>query len=152
MKESPSEVIVGALVLLAAAAFLAYAAQATGFSRGGDRIDLAASFRSVEGITTGSDVRMAGVKIGTVSAMALDPETFRARTTLTLDAAIPIPDDSSAVIASEGLLGGAYVDIVPGASLTALPAGAEIVDTQGAVSLLNLLLTYLGGTTETAPQ
>jgi phospholipid/cholesterol/gamma-HCH transport system substrate-binding protein len=151
VKENLTEVIVGAAVLVAAGAFLAYAAQATGFSRGGDSIDLTASFRSVEGITTGSDVRMAGVKIGTVSAMSLDPQTFRARTTLTLDAAIPIPDDSSAVIASEGLLGGAFVEIVPGGSLTELDPGAEIVDTQGAVSLLNLLLTYLGGDKTTTP-
>ena len=145
MKESLTEVAVGAAVLVAAAAFLAYAAQATGFSRGGDSINLEASFRSVEGITPGSDVRMAGVKIGTVTAMTLDPETFRARTTLTLDSAIPIPDDSSAVIASEGLLGGAFVEIVPGGSLGTFAAGSEIVDTQGAVSLLNLLLTYIGG-------
>jgi phospholipid/cholesterol/gamma-HCH transport system substrate-binding protein len=145
VKESPSEVIVGALVLVVAGGFLVYAAQATGFSRGGDSIDLTASFRSVEGITTGSDVRMAGVKIGTVTAMALDPTSFRAQTTLTLDAAIPIPDDSSAVIASEGLLGGAYVEIVPGGSLGTFAPGAEIVDTQGAVSLLDLLLKYLGG-------
>jgi phospholipid/cholesterol/gamma-HCH transport system substrate-binding protein len=77
--------------------------------------------------------------------MALDPATFRAQTTLTIDAAIPIPDDSSAIIASEGLLGGNFVEIVPGGSLDNLPPGAEIVDTQGAVSLLNLLLTYVGG-------
>jgi phospholipid/cholesterol/gamma-HCH transport system substrate-binding protein len=88
---------------------------------------------------------MAGVKIGTVTRMTLDPETFRALTTLTLDAAIPIPDDSSAVIASEGLLGGAFVEIVPGGSLSSLSEGAEIIDTQGAVSLLNLLISYIGG-------
>jgi phospholipid/cholesterol/gamma-HCH transport system substrate-binding protein len=146
MKESVTEVVVGAVVLVAAGAFLAYAAQATGFSgRGGDTLDLSASFRSVEGVTLGTDVRMAGVKIGTVSAMALNPETYRAETVLTLAADVPVPDDSSAVIASEGLLGGNYVEIVPGGSFTFFADGAEIVDTQGAVSLLNLLLTYLGG-------
>ena len=151
MKENLSEVIVGAVVLVAAGAFLAYAGQATGFSRGGDRVDLVASFRSVEGITPGSDVRMAGVKIGTVTALALDPESFRARTTLSLDADIPIPDDSSAVIASEGLLGGAFVEIRPGGALTVLAPGAEIIDTQGAVSLLDLLITYIGGSGGAAP-
>jgi phospholipid/cholesterol/gamma-HCH transport system substrate-binding protein len=145
VKEGLTEVAVGAAVLVAAGAFLVYAAQATGFSRGGDAIDLQASFRSVEGITPGSDVRMAGVKIGTVTGMTLDPETFRALTTLNIDAAIPIPDDSSAVIASEGLLGGAFVEIVPGGSLSSLSEGAEIIDTQGAVSLLNLLISYIGG-------
>lgn len=145
MKESLSEVVVGAVVLVAAGVFIAYAAQATGFSHRGDATTFAASFRSVEGISVGSDIRMAGVKIGTVTAMALDPATFRAQTTLTIDAAIPIPDDSSAIIASEGLLGGNFVEIVPGGSLDNLPPGAEIIDTQGAVSLLNLLLTYVGG-------
>lgn len=145
MKESLSEVVVGAVVLVAAGAFLAYAAQATGFSHRGDTATFTASFRSVEGITPGSDIRMAGVKIGTVTAMSLDPMTFRALTTLTVDATIPIPEDSSAIVASEGLLGGNFVEIVPGGSLDNLPPGGEIIDTQGAVSLLNLLLTYVGG-------
>jgi phospholipid/cholesterol/gamma-HCH transport system substrate-binding protein len=145
VKESLTEVVVGAVVLVAAGAFLAYAAQATGFSRGGDAMVLSASFRSVEGITIGTDVRMAGVKIGAVTAMVLDPETYRAETTLTLNAAIPVPDDSSAVIASEGLLGGNFVEIVPGGSMGFFADGDEIIDTQGAVSLLNLLLTYIGG-------
>lgn len=152
MKESLTEVVVGAVVLVAAGAFLAYAAQATGFSRGGDGMDLHASFRSVEGVTIGTDVRMAGVKIGTVTAMALNPDTYRAETTLTLDATVPVPDDSSAVIASEGLLGGNFVEIVPGGSFTMFAPGAEIVDTQGAVSLLNLLISYIGGSAgDTAP-
>jgi phospholipid/cholesterol/gamma-HCH transport system substrate-binding protein len=146
VKESVTEVVVGAVVLVAAGAFLAFAAQATGFTRGGsDDLALTASFRSVEGITIGTDVRMAGVKIGAVTAMALNPETYRAETTLTVDAAIPVPNDSSAVIASEGLLGGNFVEIVPGGSFDYFADGDEIVDTQGAVSLLNLLLTYIGG-------
>lgn len=146
MKESVTEVVVGAVVLVAAGVFLGYAAQATGFAGGrGDTLDLTASFRSVEGVTLGTDVRMAGVKIGTVSAMSLNPETYRAETVLTLTADVPVPDDSSAVIASEGLLGGNFVEIVPGASFTFFADGAEIVDTQGSVSLLNLLLTYIGG-------
>jgi phospholipid/cholesterol/gamma-HCH transport system substrate-binding protein len=146
VKESLTEVAVGAVVLVAAGAFLAYAAQATGFSRGtGEDVTLSASFRSVEGVTIGTDVRMAGVKIGTVASMALNPETYRAETTLALDPAIPVPNDSSAVIASEGLLGGTFVEIVPGASFDYFADGDTITDTQGAVSLLNLLLTYVGG-------
>ena len=77
-------------------------------------------------------------------AMALNPETYRAETTLTVDAAIPVPDDSSAVIASEGLLGGNFVEIVPGGSFDFFNDGDEIVDTQGAVSLLNLLMAFSG--------
>ena len=145
MKESVTEVVVGAVVIVAAGAFLAYGAQATGFSRGGYAIALTASFRSVEGITVGTDVRMAGVKIGAVTGMALNPETYRAETVITLYAAVPVPDDSSAVIASEGLLGGNFVEIVPGGSFGYFADGDEIIDTQGSVSLLNLLLTYIGG-------
>ena len=145
MRESPAEVITGGIVLAVAIGALAYAAQATGFARGPGETRLTASFRSIEGVDVGTDVRMAGVRIGEVSAMALDPQTYRATTELTVEDAVPIPDDSSAVVASEGLLGGNYIEIVPGASLTYFETGAEITDTQGAVSLLNLLLQYVSG-------
>jgi phospholipid/cholesterol/gamma-HCH transport system substrate-binding protein len=150
VRENASEVIVGAIVLIAAAGFLTYAAQATGFGRDSGNFTLTASFRSIEGITVGTDVKLAGVKIGTVSATSLNPETFRADTVFALNAAVPIPDDSTAIVASEGLLGGNYIELVPGGSLNNLGDGAEIVDTQGAVSLLDLLLKYVGGGTAPA--
>ena len=145
MRENASEVIVGAVVLAVAAGFLAYAAQATGFGRGGGDFTLTASFRSIEGVTVGTDVKLAGVKIGTVTATSLNPATYRADTVFSLDRAVPVPDDSTAVVASEGLLGGNFIELVPGGSLTNFADGAEIVDTQGAVSLLDLLLKYVGG-------
>ena len=148
MRESPVEVLTGAGVLIAAAAFLAWGANVAGFSPGGSSLELTARFRSVEGVAPGTEVRMAGVRIGTVGDIALDPETYRAETVLLVNASVPIPDDSSAIIASEGLLGGNYVEITPGASFDYLADGAEIVDTQGAVSLLNLLLAYIGGGSE----
>ena len=151
MRESVTEVIVGAAVLIAAVGFLAYAAQATGFAEPAGDFDLKASFRSIEGVSVGTDVRMSGVRIGTVTAMLLNPETYRADTVLTLVDVIPIPDDSTAVVASEGLLGGNFIEIVPGASLAMFTNGAEIVDTQGAVSLLQLLLTYVAGDSAAAP-
>ncbi len=145
MRENPVEVAAGAAVLLAAGAFLLYALDAADLGGAGGGTRLLASFRSVEGVDLGTDVRLAGVRIGSVTGLALDPETFRVTTEMTLDGALPIPADSSAVVASEGLLGGSFVEIVPGASLDALPDGGEIVDTQGAVSLLNLLIQYVGG-------
>ena len=145
MKDSATEVIVGAAVLIAAGGFLAYAAQATGFLARDDAMVLTASFRSVEGVDLGTDVRLAGVPIGRVSALTLNAETYRADTVLTLDSAVPIPNDSSAVVASEGLLGGNFIEIVPGGSFENFASGDEITDTQGAVSLLQLLLTYVGG-------
>ncbi len=148
MRESPVEVLTGALVVLVAGGFLVYAAQATGFGGPSEGVRLNASFRSIEGVSLGTDVRLAGVKIGSVTNTALDPQTFRATTELTVNADVPIPDDSSAVVASEGLLGGNFVEIVPGGSLTTLADGGEIVDTQGAVSLLQLLLQYISGGSE----
>jgi phospholipid/cholesterol/gamma-HCH transport system substrate-binding protein len=145
MAENTTEVLVGAGVLAAALGFAIYAGQLTGFGGTGGSYDLMASFRSVEGVSVGTDVRLAGVKVGTVSALRLDPETFRAETRLSVEDAVQLPDDTSAVIASEGLLGGNFVELLPGGSLETLPPGSEIVDTQGAVSLLSLLLRYVAG-------
>ena len=148
MRENPLEILTGAAVVLVAGGFLLYAAQATGYGGPTDGLRLTASFRSIEGVSLGTDVRLAGVKIGTVTDLSLDPQTYRATTEITVDAAVPVPDDSTAVVASEGLLGGTFIEIVPGGSLLVLADGGEIIDTQGAVSLLDLLLKYVSGGTE----
>ncbi len=145
MAENTSEIIVGGAVLALAAGFMIYAGQVTGFARQSDNYSLHASFRSVEGIAVGTDVRLAGVKIGSVSGLNLNPQTYRAETTVTIPKDIQIPDDSSISIASEGLLGGNFVEIVPGGSLTYFKPGAEIEDTQGAVSLISLLMKFVTG-------
>jgi phospholipid/cholesterol/gamma-HCH transport system substrate-binding protein len=143
--ENTTEVIVGGVVLAGALAFGIYAAQVAGLSRGGDAYALNASFRSLEGVSVGTDVRLAGVKVGTVTGIALNQETFRADTTVSVKQDIEIPDDSAIVIASEGLLGGNFVEIVPGGSPFSFAAGDEILDTQGAVSLISLLLKFVSG-------
>jgi phospholipid/cholesterol/gamma-HCH transport system substrate-binding protein len=137
-----AETAIGAVVVLAAAGFLLYAGQATGFRAAPDTYPLAASFRSVEGVAVGTDVRLAGIKVGTVSNLALDVERYEARVTMTIDRALQIPEDSDIRVAQEGLLGGSYLEITPGASDFMLSAGDEILNTQGSVSLLNLLLRF----------
>jgi len=144
MRSNPAEVFVGGAVLALAIAFLGYIWSSTGSSFA-NSYTLSASFRSVEGITAGSDVRLAGVKIGTVKDVSLNPETFRGETTFALNQDILIPADSAAVISSEGLLGGSFVEIVPGGALENFNDGAEILDTQGAVSLISLLLKFVSG-------
>lgn len=145
MRENATEVIVGGAVLALALGFLAYAAQATGFSRSTTGYDLRANFRSAEGVSLGTDVRLAGVKIGTVTGMTLNTDTYRAETVFTLQNGVLVPDDSAAVVASEGLLGGTFVEIVPGGSFDFFAEGAVIEDTQGAVSLISLLMKFVSG-------
>ena len=140
-----TEVLVGGAVLAAALAFGFYTVQTTGLSKSSSGYELAASFRSLEGVTVGTDVRLAGVKIGTVTDVALTPTTYRADTRFSVSNGIEIPDDSAAVISSEGLLGGNFLEIMPGGSLDYLEAGGIIEDTQGAVSLIQLLVKFVGG-------
>jgi phospholipid/cholesterol/gamma-HCH transport system substrate-binding protein len=148
MSHSAGEIVLGAAVLAVAAGFVVYAGQLTGFGGERDGYPLTASFRSAEGVTVGTDVRLAGVKIGTVTDVDLNPETYRAETTFTLDEGVRIPDDSAAIVASEGLLGGNFVEISPGGSMFYFAPGEEIMDTQGAVSLTSLLVRFVTGEAE----
>ena len=141
-----SEVVVGAVVIAAAVGFVIYATQFDGPAAPADgEYVLTASFRSAEGISVGTDVRMAGVKVGTVTALDLNPQTFRADTEFTIDGALSLPEDTAVAIASEGLLGGSFVELVPGGSPFDLEPGAEIIDTQSSVSLITLLLRFVTG-------
>ena len=145
MAENPTEVVAGAAVLAAALVFVFYASQSTGLSGNAGTYDLKASFRSVEGITLGSDVRMAGVKVGTITALDLNPKTYFADATVSVQKNLLLPDDSAILISSEGLLGGNFIELVPGGSETNLEPGAEIEDTQGSVSLISLLMKFVTG-------
>ena len=145
MTHSTIEVVVGGAVLALALGFAVYAGQVAGLGGTGSVYPLSASFRSAQGVNLGTDVRLAGVKVGAVTGIDLDTESFRARTTFTLRDNVTIPDDSSVVISSEGLLGGNYVEILPGASAFNYEAGDEVLDTQGAVSLISLLMKFVSG-------
>ena len=145
MSENTTEVAVGGLVLALAVVFSIFVFQSTGLSSSPPSYPIHASFRSAEGITVGTDVRLAGVKIGTVSAIDLDSNTYRAVSVISLKDDIQIPEDSALVISSEGLLGGNYVEVIPGASFDYLASGDEILDTQGSVSLISLLMKFVSG-------
>lgn len=150
MAENRAEVLAGAVVLAAAIAFLAYAAGGSGLASQSDRYPLTASFRSVEGITVGSDVRLAGVKVGSITELKLNPTTFFADAVVMVDNEVLLPDDSAILISSEGLLGGNFVELVPGGSAENFAPGAEIEDTQGSVSFISLLLKFVGGQADPA--
>jgi len=146
MTDHTTEVLVGAAVVAAALGFVLYAGQLTGMAGpGAGAAQYTASFRSVEGVSVGTDVRMGGVKVGAVTSLDLNPETFRADTGFTVSDAIRLPDDTAVVISSEGLLGGSFVELQPGGSPFDLEPGSEIEDTQSAVSLTHLLLKFVSG-------
>lgn len=139
-----AEIATGGAVLAAAVGFFLYASGASAPSQAGT-YELTAAFRSVEGISIGTEVRLAGVPVGSVTQMVLNPQSFLAETTFTVSDAFEIPDDSALAISSEGLLGGNFVEIIPGGSPFNLEEGGEILDTQSSVSLITLLLRFVGG-------
>lgn len=141
---SIAEIATGGAVLAAAIGFFLYATGPGGTSSG-ESYELIAAFRSAEGIAVGTEVRLAGVRIGAVTGMELNPQTFLAETTFSVDPSIVLPDDSAIAISSEGLLGGSFVEVIPGGSPFNLEAGGEILDTQSSVSLITLLLRFVSG-------
>jgi phospholipid/cholesterol/gamma-HCH transport system substrate-binding protein len=137
------ETILGAVVAVVAVGFFVFAAAQAGQNTGSG-YELIARFQRVDGIAVGSDVRVSGVKVGVVRAVSLDPDTYMARLSLSVAEGVEVLDDSTARIASDGLLGGAYVAIEP-AGMDVLPAGGEIPNTQGAVDLLTLFASFAQG-------
>lgn len=142
MADSVAETVIGAVVLATAAGFVLYAGQNSGLQVAGDSYELGASFRSADGIVVGTDVRLAGIKVGTVTDLELDPESYQALATFTVRDDLRLPEDSDVKVASEGLLGGSFLEITPGASEFMLADGDMILNTQGSINLLNLLSRF----------
>jgi phospholipid/cholesterol/gamma-HCH transport system substrate-binding protein len=143
------EIVTGAAVLLLAAGFLGYAVAHTGRSAGSG-YELTAKFDHIDGLGVGSDVRIGGVKVGSVEQTGLDPKTYQALVTLSVRDSIGVPDDSSAVVTSDGLLGGKYLAIQPGGDAKMLPHGGEITVTQGSISLESLLGKFIFNAEDTS--
>jgi phospholipid/cholesterol/gamma-HCH transport system substrate-binding protein len=144
-RDTIGETILGAIVAAVAIGFLTFALTRAGQAEGPGGYPLIAHFNRVDGISVGSDVRLAGVKIGAVSGMSLDNSTYMAKLTLSIQPAVKIPEDSSAKISTDGLLGGAYVSLDAGGSDTTLPSNGEIESTQGSVDLLTTLVNAVSG-------
>lgn len=143
------EILLGAVVLVVAAVFVVFALRTTGTAlTEGQGYPLHATFRSAEGVRPGTEVRLAGVRIGTVTALTLDPQSFRARIAISVQNGIDLPADSTIQVASEGLLGGTFVEILPGGDFENLAPGASFQDTQSAVSLIQLLLRAFTGSSD----
>ena len=142
------ETVVGAIVLGIAIIFAVFLWRFSDVGFGTGQYTVDAKFRSAEGITVGTDVRLAGVKIGSVSNLSLDPQTFQAIARLSIKPEYQMPNDSAAIISSEGLLGGSFVEILPGGSYELMEDGSEFSETQGAVSFISLLMKFVTGKDE----
>ncbi|MFN3260031.1 MAG: outer membrane lipid asymmetry maintenance protein MlaD [Pikeienuella sp.] len=146
MASNAAETLIGAAVLAVAGGFLVYAAQNVDLGGvGSGYYEVNAGFRKASGVAVGADVRVSGVKVGTVASLTLDPQTYRAIAALSIREGVKLPEDSVAAITSDGLLGGAYIAIDPGASDFFLEAGGEIENTQGSVDLIELLSKAVSG-------
>ena len=148
MASNVAETLIGAVVLAAAGGFLVYASNTADIGVRGGGYPLVAKFRKAEGINVGSDVRVAGVKVGSVTEMALDPRTYYAEVTFVVEPDVKVPEDSLAKITSASILGDPYVAIEPGGADLMLEPGEEISYTQSSVNVGDLIGKFIGGSSE----
>ena len=138
MTRNVLETLLGAVVLIVAVGFLLFAYRSSQVSDT-DGYELRASFDRVDGLEPGADVRISGIKVGTVLGQALDPATFRAEIRFTLRDDVELPLDSSAAVVSNGLLGGKYLTLVPGGDIEMLQPGDQLTLTQSSIILEDLI-------------
>ncbi len=140
MKSSAVETLLGAAVIAVAVGFFAYAYKTSGVGQGnGGGYQVSAEFDNIEGVNVGTDVRMAGIKVGTVVAQDLNPENFQARVQMSIMPGLSLADDTTAKVTAEGLLGSKFIALEPGGSDTKLADGGVISYTQGAVDIWSLI-------------
>ena len=132
------ETVMGGVVLVVAALFLFFA-YSTSQLRAVQGYEVSAQFDSVSGIHDGSDVRIGGVKVGTIVSETLDPNTFLANVRISIENAYKLPDDTVAKIVSSGLLGDKFLALVPGGSEQTIPPGGRIKFTQSPISIEDLV-------------
>ena len=144
MSRNAVETVMGAVVLVVAALFLffAYTRTQTHTVTG---YDVSARFDRVDGLRTGGDVRISGIKVGTVTSQSLDPQTFLAVVHLTLDPSIKLPVDTIATITSTGLLGENYLALVPGNDEEYIKPGGTIDHTEPPINIFSLINKFVGG-------
>lgn len=138
MKRNPVESILGAIVLAVAGMFLFVAVSSADFGAP-TGYEVSARFLKVGGLEPGSDVRISGVKVGTVTAQGLNTDTFEAEVHLSIASDVRLPVDTEAAIVSDGLLGGKYVNLIPGRAPERIAEGGAITRTKDFQALEDLI-------------
>ena len=144
MKNNLFEVIVGTFVLGCAIYFFFFSFSKSNISTS-ETYQISAKFDNIDGVSTGSDIKISGVKIGTVISEIIDPQTYQAILKLSVNKDIKLPKDSSAKVLSSGLLGGKYIGIEVGAEDEMLQNGDQIQFTQSGVNFEELLGKFIFG-------
>lgn len=150
MRRSLVETLIGAVVLVVAGFFL-YFTYTTGYQRV-EGYEVTAKFNSVAGLTLGSDVRMSGIKVGSVVGANLDPNTYLAVLRLQIEKTIKLPVDTTAKITSDSLLGSNYVALEPGAEDKLIPENGQIQVTQDPINVVDLIGRFIFGSTTNPKQ
>ena len=151
MNKNIIETALGALVIVIAILFFMFGFNAS-HVKTGNAYTLNAEFSEIGTIDIGSDVKISGVKIGSVKALSLNEVSYRAIVTVSIRQDIEIPEDSSALITSSGLLGGSYISLSPGGSDVALEDGEMISYTQDAQNLERLLGKFIFNSQDNADE
>ncbi len=142
MQRNVIETVMGGVVLIVAAMFVAIAFR-SGTVTAPSGYQVIAEFDDASGMGPGSEVRMSGVKIGTVHSQELDPETYFAVVTLNISESVKLPLDTSARIIADGLLGSNFIALEPGGDEEMIPPGGEITFTQGSINVVDLLGRFI---------
>lgn len=133
-----AETILGAIILIIAIGFLFFAYKTTNLNA--DKgYELTANFAQIDGLEIGSAVKVAGIKVGKILDLKIDPKTYNAIVIMDVDKDIKLPLDTAAVISSSGMLGGKFMSLEPGADEEFLEDGDNIEYTQSVPSLEKLL-------------
>ena len=143
LRENFGEAIVGLLVVILAVWFVLFAWERTGGGEKKGSIHVTAIFPNASGVSAGTDVRVAGLKVGTVTGLTLDPQSYQVKVAIALDPQIKLPADSTAAITSEGLLGATFVAFTPGGNPVPFKNGDTITDTQGSMDLMALIGQFI---------
>lgn len=153
MQKNVLETLMGAVVLAVAGGFLFFAYKGSEVQVV-DGYTLRANFSNISGINLGSDVRIGGIKVGTVTDLGLDAETYDAVAKMNIKNGTAIPKDSTASIVSSGLLGDKYIQISPGGDDVMLASGDKIDYTQSSVNLEELIGKFMfsGGGVDKEPK
>ena len=141
-KRSVSEVATGVVVLAVTAGFLIYAAGNTG-QPSSEGMTLHAKFGNIGSLATGAPVKLAGVSVGRVVSTTIDPKSYEALVSFTVQPDVKLPTDSSAQISSGGLLGGSTMTVSPGGNEAMLADGGTVTVTQSATNLEDLLGKFI---------